>query len=65
VDRNGQQREGETQGEIALREGCHAMEVGFYQASGGAALTLEVSSPDSTKGPVPREWYFHLEDEKP
>jgi hexosaminidase len=65
VDRNGQQREGETQGEIALRAGCHAMEVGFYQASGGAALTLEVSSPDSTKGPVPREWYFHLEDEKP
>jgi hexosaminidase len=61
VDRDGQQREEETEGEIALRAGCHTIEVGFYQASGGASLKLEISSPGSTKRPVPPSWYAHPE----
>jgi hexosaminidase len=59
ADRHGQQRENEKQGQIALRMGCHAIEVVFFQASGGAALNLEVSTPASVKGRVPREWYAH------
>lgn len=59
VDRDGQQRESEKQGQIALRAGCHAIEVVFFQASGDAALNLEVSTPASAKGRVPREWYAH------
>lgn len=59
MDRDGQQRENEKQGQIALRAGCHAIDVVFFQASGGAALNLEVSTPASAKGRVPREWYAH------
>jgi hexosaminidase len=62
MDRDGQQRKNETQGQIALRAGCHAIEVAFFQASGGAALKLEVSSPRSPRARVPREWYARVPD---
>ncbi len=65
VDRDGQQRERETQGQAALRAGCHPIEVVFYQASGGAALNLDVSAPGLAKGPVPRDWYAHPEHKAP
>jgi hexosaminidase len=65
VDHDGQQRESEKQGQIALRAGCHAIEVVFFQASGDAALNLEVSTPASAKGRVPREWYGHAGGEAP
>ena len=59
VDRDGPQRDNERPGQIALRAGCHPMEVVYFQASGGAALKLEVSTPASTKLPVPESWYAH------
>jgi hexosaminidase len=59
VDRDGPQRDNERPGQIALRAGCHPMEVVYFQASGGAALQLEVSTPASTKFPVPENWYAH------
>jgi hexosaminidase len=59
VDRDGQQRENEKPGQIALRTGCHAIEVVYFQASGSAALNLEVFTSASAKGRVPREWYAH------
>jgi len=59
VDRDGPQRDNERPGQIALRAGCHPMEVVYFQASGGAALKLEVSTPASSKLPVPESWYAH------
>jgi hexosaminidase len=59
VDRDGQQRDNERPGEIALRAGCHTIEVVFFQATGGAALSLQVSTPGAVKLRVPREWYAH------
>ncbi len=58
-DRDGPQRNNEQPGQIALRAGCHSMEVVYFQASGGAELKLEVSTPPSTKGLVPENWYVH------
>jgi hexosaminidase len=60
VDRDGSQRASESRGYIALRKGCHTLEVVFFQASGDARLHLEVSAPDLPKGPVPAQWYSHL-----
>jgi hexosaminidase len=62
VDRDGPQRQSEKPGQIALRAGCHPLEVVFFQASGAAQLQLEVSAPDLPKGPVPRQWYSHLSE---
>ena len=61
VDRDGPQSESEKRGYIALRAGCHQLEVLFFQATGAAGLHLEVSTPDRRKGPVPRQWYSHLQ----
>lgn len=65
VDRDGPQLKSETQGQIALRAGCHAIEVVFFQAGGAARLHLELSTPELPKGPVPPEWYAHLEGVAP
>jgi hexosaminidase len=59
VDRDGPQRESEKRGYLALRAGCHSLEVSFFQATGAAGLHLELSAPDRRKGPVPRQWYSH------
>jgi hexosaminidase len=61
IDRDGPQRGSENPGHIALRAGCHPLKVVFFQATGPARLHLEVSAPDLHKGPVPREWYSHLQ----
>ncbi|HEY4649718.1 MAG TPA: family 20 glycosylhydrolase [Gemmatimonadales bacterium] len=60
VDRDGPQSASEKPGQIALRAGCHPLEVRFFQATGAAQLHLEVSAPGRRKGPVPRQWYSHL-----
>ena len=60
VDRDGPQRESEKRGHIALRAGCHRLEVLFFQATGAAELHLEVALPNRRKEPVPRRWYCHL-----
>jgi hexosaminidase len=60
VDRDGPQRETEKPGQIALRAGCHPLEVAFFQATGAARLHLEVSAPHLSKHPVPQQWYAHL-----
>ncbi len=59
VDRDGPQRDNEQPGQIALRMGCHPMEVIYFQASGGAELKLEFSTSASIRGPVPENWYVH------
>jgi hexosaminidase len=65
VDRDGPQRDNEKPGEIALRAGCHPIEVVFFQASGGAALNLQVSSPGTAKARVPGGWYAHAAGRTP
>ena len=59
VDRDGPQRDNEQPGQIALRAGCHPMEVVYFQASGGAELEARGIHPASTKAPVPENWYVH------
>jgi hexosaminidase len=59
IDRDGPQPQSETPGQTALRAGCHALEVVFFQASGAARLHLELSAPDLPKEPVPDRWYAH------
>jgi hexosaminidase len=60
ADRDGPQREGETRGQMALRAGCHDLDLVFFQASGGARLQLEVSTPALPKRLVPNRWYAHV-----
>ena len=50
---------GSGQGQIALRRGFHPIEVVFFQATGPAKLRLEVSTPGSSKRPVPGGWFAH------
>jgi PA14 domain-containing protein len=50
---------GTGQGQIALRKGFHPLDVVFFQATGSAALRLEVSIPGSVKRIVPPEWFAH------
>jgi len=50
---------GTGQGQIALRSGFHPVEVVFFQATKGAALRLEVSSPGSPRRSVPAGWFAH------
>lgn len=50
---------GSGQGQIALRRGFHPIEVVFFQATKGAALRLEVSTPGSARRPVPAAWFAH------
>jgi hexosaminidase len=50
---------GKGQGQIALRKGFHPIDLVFFQATGPAALRLEVSSPESTRRPVPADWFAH------
>ena len=60
VDRDGPQRESEKPGQIALRAGCHPIEVVFFQASGAAGLHLEISTGELSKRSVPARWYVHV-----
>ena len=50
---------GTGQGQIALRTGFYPVEVVYFQATGPAALRLEVSIPGSAKRIVPDEWFAH------
>ena len=50
---------GKGQGQIALRRGFHPIDVVFFQATKGAALRLEVSTPGSPRRAVPGEWFAH------
>jgi hexosaminidase len=50
---------GKGHGQIALRRGFHPVEVVFFQATGPAALRLEVSTPESARRPVPADWFAH------
>jgi hexosaminidase len=49
---------GKAPGQIALRQGFHPIELVFFQATGPAALRLEVSTPGSTRRPVPADWLY-------
>jgi hexosaminidase len=59
ADNDGQHGESERPGQVALRAGFHPIEVVFFQAVGGAALRLEVSTPGEPRRPVPTEWFAH------
>jgi hexosaminidase len=50
---------GKARGQMALRRGFHPIELVFFQATGPAALRLEVSTPGSTRRPVPADWFAH------
>ncbi|MFL5496047.1 MAG: family 20 glycosylhydrolase [Gemmatimonadales bacterium] len=50
---------GKGHGQIALRKGFHPIELVFFQATGPAALRLEVSTPESARRPVPADWFDH------
>ena len=59
VDHDGAHAATEKQGQVALRAGLHRMDVGFFQAGGGVALRLSVSTDDTAKREVPSDWYVH------
>jgi hexosaminidase len=50
---------GKGRGQIALRRGFHPIEVVFFQATKGAMLRLDVSTPESSRRPVPPGWFLH------
>ena len=59
VDHDGQHDATEKAGQVALRSGYHAFDLVFFQALGGVALKLSVSSPHTAKVEVPVEWLVH------
>ncbi len=52
VDNDGAHGEVEKSGQIALHAGWHALEVDYFQAGGGKALSLAMASTGSAKHPV-------------
>jgi hexosaminidase len=59
VDHDGQHDATEKAGQVALRSGYHAFDLVFFQALGGVALKLSVSSPHMAKEDVRGEWLAH------
>ena len=59
VDHDGQHDATEKAGQVALRSGYHAFDLVFFQALGGVALKLSVSSPHTAKVEVPVDWLAH------
>ena len=59
VDHDGQHDATEKAGQVALRAGYHAFDLVFFQALGGVALELSVSSPHMAKVEVRGEWLAH------
>jgi hexosaminidase len=62
VDHDGQHDATEKAGQVALRAGYHALDVVYFQASGGVALRLSISAPGMSKREVPRDWLVHTGD---
>ena len=58
VDHDGLHDATEKADQIALRAGYHSFDVVYFQATGGAALHLSVSSAKLSKRDVPRDWLF-------
>jgi len=58
VDHDGQHDATEKADQVALRAGYHSFDLVYFQAGGGAALHLSVSSPSISKREVPKEWLF-------
>lgn len=56
VDHDGQHDATEKTGQVALRAGYHTFDLVYFQAQGGAALRLSLSSPEDTKREVREEW---------
>ena len=62
VDHDGQHDATEKAGQVALRAGYHKFDLVFFQALGGVALRLSVSTPRVPKREVPSEWIVHAGD---
>lgn len=56
VDNDGAHGPLERTGKIALAAGLHPIRVDYFQAGGGSALSLEVTTPDGRRFPVPSRW---------
>lgn len=59
VDNDGLHGAEEKQGMVALRAGLHPVTVRFFQAGGGAALTLRMRVGDGPWQPVPEAMLLH------
>lgn len=47
------------EGSVGLEAGWHAVELRYFNATGGASLGLEIEGPDGQRRPVPKEAWFH------
>jgi hexosaminidase len=59
VDHDGPHGPSERTGMVALRAGLHPVTVRFFQAGGGAALSLRYRIRDGAWAPVPTNWLWH------
>jgi len=57
IDHDGPHAASEKSGRVALAAGRHAVELLYFEAGGGEALSLEVTPPGGVRGRVPREWW--------
>lgn len=60
VDNDGLHGAEERTGMMALRAGAHPFVLRFFQAGGGAALSLRFRVGDASWAPVPADWLTHL-----
>jgi hypothetical protein len=59
VDNDGEHAVEEVSGERCLEAGLHALEVQFFQGIGEAVLTVELTPPGGTRGPLAPEDLSH------
>ncbi|MHB1298053.1 MAG: family 20 glycosylhydrolase [Gemmatimonadaceae bacterium] len=62
VDNDGLHGTSETTGMVALRAGLHPLMVRFFQAGGGAGLSVRYRKAGGEWGPVPESWFAHRLD---
>ncbi len=61
VDHDGLHGMTERQGQIALQQGFHTFHLSYFQAAGGAGLSLRIQAPGwAVSRPIPSDWLFHL-----
>jgi len=59
IDLDGLHGESEKAGTVALRKGLHHVRLAYFQATGGAALTLQYSLNEGPRAAVPDSLFFH------
>ncbi len=65
VDHDGPHGMSERFGQVALKKGFHQLHLSYFQATGGAGLTLRIRAPGcSDSSAVPADWLFRGSDDR-